>query len=99
MQPPVSPNLVNTNLGWLNGCFGCKGGVSGGQSVACTLRVGDVALWRRVCLVGRHHHGDYGDSQVHPQHVVEHEAKDDHNVEYLATGEPICNTSRSHAAG
>lgn len=30
------------------------------------------------------HHLDDGDGEVHAQHVIEHEAEDDHDVEDLA---------------
>lgn len=82
MQPPKSPDL-----GQLCGLVGEQCGVAGVRA----LRRGGAGV-RDIGLVARNHHGDYGDREVHSQHVVEHEAEDDHDVEHLSTAQSVCNT-------
>jgi len=55
-----------------------------------------VGMRMFIATVARYHHRDDCYRQIHAQHVVEHEAEDHHDVQYLSAWQAICKCISGH---
>ena len=69
----------------------CQRWVSYSWYLSCALRWQESVM--TISLVSRNNHSNDGDCEIHSEHVVEHEAENHHQVEYLSACQLIWNTN------